>query len=255
MRKPLVVGLILSLVILLIATPAQTEGTTGSLSGQKICLDPGHGGSDDPGAVYDDGTIYLEEADVNLDVAYGLKALLEADGAEVVMTRTGDSYLTNSDRYDFANEEEATILVSIHTNSVLRNADTVDGSMALYFQDDDKVLAQAIYDVMYPYLSDTAPEDVATFTNWGLRRFASGVLMKSDMPAAMMEPLCMSHPAEAQRLVAKISECQDLTSSACRRAQIAQAIYQGILTYDFGQGGVDDGGGRPCDSPPCGENK
>ena len=43
--------------------------------------------------VYDDGTIYLEEGDINLDVAYGLKALLDTDGAYYVgMTRTEDVY-------------------------------------------------------------------------------------------------------------------------------------------------------------------
>ena len=51
-------------------------------------------------------------------MAYGLKALLEADGAAVAMTRTDDSYKENSDRYTFCNAEQATILVSVHTNSV-----------------------------------------------------------------------------------------------------------------------------------------
>ena len=44
-----------------------------------------------------------------------------------VMTRTGDDYLGNSDRYTFCNAEEATILISVHTNSVV-NPDW-DGSM------------------------------------------------------------------------------------------------------------------------------
>ena len=255
MRKSLVVTTILALLILLAAMPAQTQGT-GRLSDKMICLDPGHGGSD-PGAIYNDGMIYLEEADINLDVAYALKALLEADGAEVVMTRPDDSDNTNSDRYTFANKEEADILVSIHTNSVLRNPDTVDGSMALYFHDDDKVLAQTIYAVMSPYLRDMRPAGVVTFTEWGVRKFASGVLMKSDMPAAIMEPLCMSHPAEAALLVTPVYLDNGTTANPdcndCRRAQIAQAIYQGIVSYDFSQG--DDDGGRPCDEPPCGKEK
>ncbi|MCK4450810.1 MAG: N-acetylmuramoyl-L-alanine amidase, partial [Anaerolineae bacterium] len=68
MKKLMFVMIATLLVMLLIAVPAHTQD--GPLSGYKICLDPGHGGSD-PGAVYDDGAIYLEEADIDLDVAYG----------------------------------------------------------------------------------------------------------------------------------------------------------------------------------------
>jgi hypothetical protein len=175
----------------------------------------------------------LLEKDINLDVSYGLKALLEEDGAQVVMTRFDDAYRDNGDRYTFCNSEAATILVSVHTNST--TDPTMDGSLALYFHRDDEVLAQAIYDVMYPALRDTAP-DPGNFTGFGLDRFASGVLLKSDMPAAMMEPLFMSHPQEAQLLVQPITDgagavsegCPDLS---CRRGQIAQAIHAGVLNY------------------------
>jgi len=227
MKKLMIMMIAALSVILLIAVPARTETT--SLSGQKICLDPGHGGSD-PGAVNEDYN--LQEKDINLDVAYGLKALLEADGAEVVMTRTDDSSKSNNDRYTFCNNEQATILVSVHTNST--SDPTVDGSLALYFHKDDKILAQAIYDVIYPYLRDTAP-DPSNFTDFGLDRFASGVLLKSDMPAAMMEPLFMSNPPEAELLVTPIYLDNGVTLNPdcvdCRRAQIAQAIHDGILAY------------------------
>jgi N-acetylmuramoyl-L-alanine amidase len=236
MRKTVIATTILVLLILLLAVPAYTE--TGLLTGQTICLDPGHGGSD-PGAVYDDGAIYLEEADVNLDVSYGLKALLEGDGAAVVMTRTDDSYKDNRDRYTFCNDQGATILVSVHTNST--TDPSMDGSLALYFHRDDQALAQAIYDVMYPDLKETAPNPDG-FTGFGLDRFASGVLLKSDMPAAMMEPLFMSNPAEAELLVTPIYLDDGITPNSdcdgCRRSQIASAIHSGILNY-FGAGSTN----------------
>lgn len=214
--------------VLLIAAPAHTQENP-PLSGQKICLDPGHGGSD-PGAVYSATTIYLEEADINLDVAYGLKALLESGGAEVTMTRTGDTYLTNSDRYTFCNDWAATILISVHTNSV--EDPTWDGTQTLYFKREDKVLARAIHDVLYPQLKKTAPVE-SDFADFGLRRYASGVLLKSDMPAAIMEPLFMSHPKEAELLVTPIEIDSDgaIRNPDCRRAQIAQAVHAGILVY------------------------
>jgi len=245
MKKLMFMVIATLLVILLIAVPAHTQ--TGSLTGQKICLDPGHGGSD-PGAVneaYD-----LKEKEINLDVAYRLKALLEVDDAVVVMAREdNDTYMSNSDRYTFCNDEVATILVSVHTNSDTDSS--WDGSLGLYAPMDDPALAQAIYDVMYPYLRDSAPEP-DNFTSFGLDRFASGVLLKSDMPAAMMEPLFMSNPAEAELLVTPISECDN-----CRRAQIAKALHDGILNYFAQRGGGGNGGGdgRPCDNPPCGKGE
>jgi len=230
LRVAVIVSLLAATFVLLVSEPGYTEGP---LSGKSICLDPGHGGAD-PGAV--NAAYSLHEADINLDVAYGLKALLEGSGATVEMTRTDDRYLTNSDRYTFCNSVAADILVSVHTNSVLET--WVDGSYALYFHSDDKVLAQTIYDVMYPALRDSAP-DPDSFTSFGLNRYASGVLLKSDMPAAMMEPLFMSNPTEAALLATPIyTEASTTPNLTCRRGQIAQAIYDGILSY-FGPGSTN----------------
>ncbi len=77
---------------------AQTP-TTAVLAGKKVVLDPGHGGSDAGAA---NGTYSLKEKDQTLDVAYRLKALLEASGATVYMTRTGDQTLSNNDPTLFA---------------------------------------------------------------------------------------------------------------------------------------------------------
>ena len=46
---------------LMAVMPVQAE--TGSLTNKRICLDPGQAGSD-PGAIYNDGSTYHEEADV-----------------------------------------------------------------------------------------------------------------------------------------------------------------------------------------------
>ena len=106
--------------------------------------------------------------------------------------------------------------------------------MALYAPSADRALAEVMYPAMYNFLRDTAPADVE-FREFGLDNFASGVLFKCDMPAALMEPLFMSNPDEAELLVTPTgdSSCLDLS---CRRGQIAQAIYQGILDFFPGAG-------------------
>jgi N-acetylmuramoyl-L-alanine amidase len=228
-------SLIVTLIILVAAASAAvpTSSAAGPLAGVVVCLDPGHGGTD-PGAV---NTAYnLRESAINLDVSFALKTLLEGRGATVPMTRTSDgSYLTNADRYTFCNEQLATVLVSVHTNSV--TDPSWDGSMTLYAPSRSPALAQAIQDEMYPFLLAEAPVPEA-FRDWDLDHFASGVLFKCDMPAAMVEPLFMSHPAEAELLQQTVYDdpqagvlsagCEEYS---CRRGQIASAVLMGLLRY------------------------
>lgn len=84
------IAAILSLVLLV-----PTAYSAISVTDHKIVIDAGHGG-DDFGSTECEG---YPEKDANLDIAERLKALLEADGATVYMTRTDDSTLSNNDRY------------------------------------------------------------------------------------------------------------------------------------------------------------
>ena len=112
----------------------------------------------------------------------------------------------------------------------------MDGSLALYFRRDDQVLAQAIYDVMYPYLRDISPSRAQSRP---LHQVWPGpVRFRRDMPVAMMEPLFMSNPLEAELLVQPIHDDpptgsigQSGVDFACRRGQIPHAIHSGILSY------------------------
>ncbi len=80
-----------------------------------IVLDPGHGGKD-PGAV--GRKLKAREKDVNLEVALKLKKLLEKElGLNVLMTRDDDRFVSLGDRTRFANEADADLFVSIHTNA------------------------------------------------------------------------------------------------------------------------------------------
>lgn len=95
--------------------------------GKTIVLDPGHGG-EDPGAVSDYTGIC--EKNINLYIANQVKALLEADGYTVLMTRTedvlvydetakGETAMRRQDllrRKKMMDESGADIVVSIHLN-------------------------------------------------------------------------------------------------------------------------------------------
>jgi N-acetylmuramoyl-L-alanine amidase len=100
------------------------------LSGLKICIDPGHGGvnSNDRPLSPDPGTNYFE-SESNLKKANHLKALLQAKGAWVILTRdsvnTGTIYPNPDDpdepslvaRVNLANQNNVNWFHSIHSNA------------------------------------------------------------------------------------------------------------------------------------------
>lgn len=105
----------LCVVFSLLSSCAYASSALYPLEGMNILLDPGHGGVDS-GAV---GYYGLKEADVNLRVARYLKMLLEADGAQVSLTRESDKTLSLNDRVKIANKINPDIFISIHHNASL----------------------------------------------------------------------------------------------------------------------------------------
>jgi N-acetylmuramoyl-L-alanine amidase len=116
--------------------PQSVSGGLGAVRGQTIAIDPGHNGGngahaaeiarpvfigtqsracDTTGTQTDNG--YTESA-YNLDVALRLRAILQADGANVVMSRTtNDGWGPCIDqRAAFANNAHAAVAVSIHAD-------------------------------------------------------------------------------------------------------------------------------------------
>ena len=80
----------------------------------RIVIDAGHGG-------HDDGTIGphgVMEKDVVLDIALRLSKLVqERMGAEVVLTRSDDTFIPLHERTAIANDHKADLFLSIHANS------------------------------------------------------------------------------------------------------------------------------------------
>ena len=105
-------------------TPASTSRGDFSLARQlglgvsRIVIDPGHGGHD-PGARANG----VNEADVVLDVALRVEALLKAQpGFDVVLTRRTNVFIPLEERTALANRESADMFLSIHVNASPRTA-------------------------------------------------------------------------------------------------------------------------------------
>ncbi len=104
----------------------------------KVCIDAGHGGSDS-GATYNG----MLEKTCNLDMAYAMKAELEAYGVPVVMTRYDDTYLTVGSRPVKAYSEGCNLFISIHCNSGGASGTEVWKSITEYHDDNmaNKILS------------------------------------------------------------------------------------------------------------------
>ena len=107
--------LIVFLSIIVLYTPVPVP-VPSSVSGKKICIDPGHGGT----AATDSfrvGLLGEREEWINLRVALLLKTMLEAKGAQVIMTRGADEKVELKKRAALAISNKADLFVSIHHNA------------------------------------------------------------------------------------------------------------------------------------------
>jgi N-acetylmuramoyl-L-alanine amidase len=145
----------------------------------KICLDPGHGGSDSGGT----GWGRKEKADV-LDIALRIKKLLEAQGVSVIMTRTTDKDITIAQRASLANKEECDYFLSIHRDA-FADASANGSSMFIYSGASaaTEKKAKTIYDAVIK---------AAPFRKRGLKKGAAnykdyGVNKNTTMSAALLE--------------------------------------------------------------------
>lgn len=190
-----------------------------NVTGHKVVIDAGHGGSE-PGSMECPG---LSEADANLQVAELLKAKLETDVATVYMTRDDDSYLTNRDRYTYANSTDGEVLVSIHFNgSADHDLNYTQGLYAKWKKDIN--LASTLHTRL--------ANELVGVEDGGLLQFASGVILKAKMPATIQEVSFISNSGECEAL-----------KVGTRQEEIAQSLYNGLLDW-FGNAQVPAHPGR-----------
>lgn len=84
---------------------------------KTIVLDPGHGGKDCGAQV---GKIC--EKSITLNISKKIQELLKSRGYTVYVTRSGDKYISLTDRTKFANDKGADVFISIHANALDKNS-------------------------------------------------------------------------------------------------------------------------------------
>lgn len=185
------------------------------LKDKVIAIDPGHGGHE-PGA---GGPTGLKEKDVNLDIALLTADLLRQNGANVVLTRSGDTFVSLEERPLIAARAGADLFISIHNNA--NPSSSKHGTSTYYRRDnisgtgvsqaDNRLLAETIQSELLRSLGRH---------NLGVKQANFVVLRAATMPAVLLEISFVTNPQEEQ-----------LLKQDSYKAKAAEAITRGISNY------------------------
>lgn len=195
--------------VLHIKDPPRVASPGQSLSGLKVCVDPGHGGSQ-PGAM---GCSGISEAQINLAISLKLKKLLEERGAKVIMTRVTDKTLGLYPRVDIAKAHNSDILLSVHNNSLPNGRDPwkEHGTSTYFYNKQAKELARHLNQSVVASLK---------FPNIGARYQNLALTRPTQMLAVLVEVGFMIHPDEYSMLLKEETQ-----------QKAAMAMVDGITNY------------------------
>jgi N-acetylmuramoyl-L-alanine amidase len=220
------------------------------LKTSRIVIDAGHGGHD-TGTIGPSG---LMEKDLCLDVALRLGKIIQQNfpGAEVIYTRSDDSFVPLEQRTAIANQDKADLFLSIHANS--SSDHRVNGVETYYLNFNaspealqvatrENALAQGSVHDLQDMVTKIAQNekleesrDLATDIqdalaknpghagtserDRGVRKAPFVVLIGANMPSVLAEISFLSNPSEEQRL-----------KKPDNREHIAEGLYRGIQSY------------------------
>lgn len=230
--------------------PASALAKQLALGVRRIVIDPGHGGRDYGAPGYLRG---VHEKYVVLSIAKKLTEKIRQElGCEVVMTRTGDQYLTLEERTAIANTENADLFISIHTNSARdRRAYGIETYFLNLATDDESIrvaatenatstknisdlqtilndlmhnakvnessrLAAHVQEALYRHMKT----QYSSIKNKGVKQAPFYVLLGAQMPSILIETSFISNSRECKRL--NDSKYQD---------DLTDAILKGIRNY------------------------
>ncbi|WP_243386211.1 SH3 domain-containing protein [Bacillus kexueae] len=177
-----------------------------SISGKKIILDPGHGGYDS-GAVGSRGTL---EKHVTLQTAKLVYNKLKAQGADVKLTRSDDTYISLNSRVYTSNKQKTDAFISIHYDSSIYS--TASGITSFYYSSTkDKPLAEVIQKQL---IKNTNLRDR------GVKFGNFHVIRENYYPAVLLELGFLSNPTEEWTI-----------NTSVFQEQVSQAIYNGVVSY------------------------
>lgn len=193
--------------------PPSTIGSSPSLprvnNGRVVVIvDPGHGGPD-PGAI---GIGGLQEKGIVMAISQQVAAILDQQGIQAVLTRTGDYDFDLEPRVAMAERLNANLFVSIHANSISLSRPDISGLETYYYSSASSArLARMIHSSILQGVN---------IQDRGIRTARFYVLRNTSMPSVLVEVGFVTGREDAAKL-----------STPTYQTQMAQAIARGILQY------------------------
>lgn len=184
----------------------EKPGVNQYLKYKTIVIDPGHGGRDS-GTIGVRGTL---EKEMTLRTSKLLFDKLNASGANVILTRNSDVYVSLRSRVSLANYRNADAFISIHYDSV--NDRSVNGITSYFYKTNlDAPLASAIQKEMIKYtnLKDRGP-----------RSGNYHVIRENKRPAALLELGFLSNSSEELTI-----------GSSNYQENVSNGIFYGLAQY------------------------
>jgi N-acetylmuramoyl-L-alanine amidase len=242
-----------------VAKPARRTAAGGTslvralgLKVQRVVIDPGHGGHDEG----TQGPKGLLEKDMVLDVALRLGKLIEDRmGAEVIYTRSDDTFVPLEGRTALANDKKADLFLSIHANSsptphvtgvetyylnftdskdaidvasrenassqksVFELRDIIERISAHDKAEESRDFASRIQTALFAFSSKTFTAE----RNRGVRKAPFVVLIGASMPSVLVEIGFLSNSRE-----------EALLNKPEYRQKLAEALFRGLTKYAEG---------------------
>ncbi len=216
----------------------------------RIVIDAGHGGHD-TGTI---GPTGLMEKDLCLDVALRLGKIIQQrlPGADVVYTRSDDTFIPLEERTRVANEAKADLFISIHANS---SHDHGARGIETYYLNlkgspdamevaarENSTAQESVHDLedlvkkiarsekidesrefaadIQESLAKRIQKSYKPVKDRGVRKAPFVVLIGADMPSILTEISFLSNPADEQ-----------LLKKPEHRQRVAEGLYQGVASY------------------------
>ncbi len=230
----------------------QSRLSSSSLDPECIVIDPGHGGLE-AGAKGKFGTL---EKDLTLAISLKLAEIVrQTRASNVVLTRDRDVDVSLEDRSAIANNNKATVFISVHVNGSYRkgaagpetyflsrdatdeearrlaflenNSENLENNIQAEDEDVIKMILWDMAQTAFLKQSSELAEDIQSELNllWetrnrGIKQAPFKVLTGVACPAVLVEVAFLSNPQEERKL---------LTEEYQRK--VAEAIYEGLAKF------------------------